>query len=148
MPPPSRRCSHVSVKVGYFCHAGCFVVGPWIRMLSLLANKRREPWDPRVEIDSISVGRIMGGLRGGSGPMLRLATSWWSLQPPKVHALCIYKQIMTCTCGTKLFVPKSLCSCLFPRKSVLLMVLVIKNMVKLLSIRPPTLSLCSSSSKG
>ena len=33
------------------------------------ANKRREPQDPRVEIDSISVRRIMGGLRGGSGPI-------------------------------------------------------------------------------
>ena len=62
----------VIVKIGYFGHTGCFVVGPSICVISLLANRRREPWDPKVEIDSRSVGRIMGGLRGGSGSMFRL----------------------------------------------------------------------------
>jgi hypothetical protein len=60
-------------------------------MLSLLANKRREPWDPRVEIDSISVGRIMGGLRGGSGPMLRLGDLM--MEPPATQSPCfVYLQ--------------------------------------------------------
>ena len=62
----------VIVKVGYFGHVGCFVVGLSFRVLSFQANRRIEPWDPKVEIDSRSVGRITGGLRGGSGSMFRL----------------------------------------------------------------------------
>ena len=41
-------------------------------MLSLLANRRREPQDPKVEIDSRSVRRIIGGLRGGSESIFKL----------------------------------------------------------------------------
>ena len=60
-------------------------------MLSLLANRRREPQDPKVEIDSRSVRRIIGGLRGGSGSMFRLGDL--HMEPPSTQSPCfVYLQ--------------------------------------------------------
>jgi hypothetical protein len=60
-------------------------------VLSLLANSRREPQDPKVEIDSRSVGRIMGGLRGGSGSIFRSGDL--HMEPPATQSPCfVYLQ--------------------------------------------------------
>jgi len=69
---------------------------------------------------------MMACVDGLVGPIRGRPTSRWSLQPPNSHVLCNYKQIMTCTCGTTLFAPKSLCLFLLaPGNSVLLTVLVV-----------------------
>jgi hypothetical protein len=60
-------------------------------VLSLLANKRREPWDPRVENNSGNVRRIMGGLRGGSGSIFKLGDL--HMEPPATQSPCsVYLQ--------------------------------------------------------
>jgi hypothetical protein len=81
----------VIVKVGYFGHVGCFIVGLGIRVLSFLANRRSEPWDPKVDIDFRSVRRITRGLRGGSGSMFRLGDL--HMEPPATQSPCfVYLQ--------------------------------------------------------
>ena len=65
--------------------------GPMNPCALLLANRRREPWDPKVEIDSRSVGRIMGGLRGGSESIFRLGDL--HMEPPATQSPCfVYLQ--------------------------------------------------------
>ena len=39
-------------------------VGPWIHVITSLANEKREPWDPTVEIAFEVYGRIMEACSG------------------------------------------------------------------------------------
>ena len=118
-PLPSRRCPHMS-----WWELVTFVTldaSLW-SLESMCSpswpigeeNLRIQRWRLTLE--------VLGGSReaweGAVSPYSGWVTFIWSLQPPRVHALCTYKQIMICACGTKLFVPKSLCSCLLAPKRV------------------------------
>ena len=75
------------------CHSGSWILlSRWmLRVLSLLANRRRESQDPKVEIDSRSVGRITGRLRGCSESIFRLGDL--HMEPPAAQSPCfVYLQ--------------------------------------------------------
>jgi hypothetical protein len=103
--PSSRvgKCWPFSLGTSVSCK-----VGPSIHVLSYLAIERKHTCDPRVDTSLEVFGRIMGGLRGGSGPTGWLADPYVGPTTTQSSQLCTYKQIMTCTCVTKIYLLISL----------------------------------------